>query len=99
MWIRYHLMDTDNGGIKWGDWSEAEIPDTEDPREIAEALNRANWEAVAEAPLGADEDPPKTLLAAAGDELAGIAWIEDREGQGATSVVIEWRHRFGPPPD
>ena len=92
------VMDTDNGGIEWGEPSivEADVPErgeneSQDAHVLkaAQVISRAQYALVA-GPLEEDEGPPGELAHAAGDVSHGIAWIEDRGHQGATSIIIEW---------
>ncbi|HEY8095287.1 MAG TPA: hypothetical protein VIE65_04230 [Methylobacter sp.] len=89
--IEYRVMDTDNGGIVWTDWQQVEIEDTEDADEMAQRLNRANYQAITDGDLEEGDEAPGTLLRAAGDGEQGIAWFDDRGHQGATDILIEWR--------
>jgi hypothetical protein len=87
------VMDTDNGGIVWGDPISVEIePATEGTSdemalENARRINKATWLATGGLE---DEEAPGEVVRAAGTEYAGICWIDDLGHQGATQIIVEW---------
>lgn len=92
--ICWRVMDTDNAGIEWGPWNDAEIDEDANANEAAALVNQVCTDQVMGPfqPETPDQErvAAGVLLAANGDAHHGIAWFEDRGHQGATSIIFEW---------
>lgn len=88
--LSIRVMDVDTNGVDWSSPQEVTIllnTETASQKEIAAAVNRANWEFCTNERLAEDEQAPGEVLQAAGNERAGIFWLEE-EGR---TIVIQWR--------